>query len=64
MFQAQAVEKGKEQGNDKRTEEDKNFPALESTHYSDAFDTLVYGRIVKDKDSDINTGNIFTIELR
>jgi hypothetical protein len=37
---------------------------MESTHYSDAFDTLVYGRIVKDMDSDVNTGKIFTIESR
>ena len=64
MFQAEAVEKGKDYGKDKKTERDKSFPARESTHYSDAFDTLVHGRIVKDKDSDVSTGNIFTIESR
>lgn len=30
-------------GKDKSSEKDPNFPANESTHYSDALDTLVYG---------------------
>jgi len=38
MFQAQALEKGKDYNEDKRTGAEKNFPARESTHYSDAFD--------------------------
>lgn len=43
LFQAQAKEKGKGFGKDKSTEHDPNFPAEESTHYTDAFDTLVWG---------------------
>lgn len=45
LFQSQAKEKEKGYGKNKSTERDKNFPADESTHYSDAFDTLVIGII-------------------
>ena len=63
MFQAEAVEKGKDYGKDKKTERDKSFPARESTHYSDAVDTLVYGMIVLGLDYTIG-GSMNTIEVR
>lgn len=63
MYQAEAVEKGKDYGKDKKTERDKSFPARESTHYSDAFDTLVYGMIVLGIDYAIG-GSINSIEVR
>lgn len=43
MYQAQAVETDKGFKKNKQTERDPKFPAEESTHYSDGFDTLVYG---------------------
>ncbi len=47
MYQCQAIEKEKGYGKDKRTEKDKNFPAREAPHYSDALDTLVVGVCLK-----------------
>ncbi|MBK8329352.1 MAG: hypothetical protein IPL09_07755 [Bacteroidetes bacterium] len=58
------MEKGNDYGKDKRTEVDKNFPASESTHYSDALDIMVFGRIVLDMESDVSNGSIFIIESR
>lgn len=43
MYQAQAELRKDGFGKDKKTEKDINFPAEESTHYSDALDTLVFG---------------------
>lgn len=43
MYQSQAELKKDGFGKDKKSEKDKNFPADESTHYSDANDTLVFG---------------------
>ena len=63
MSPAAAVEKGKDYGKDKKTERDKSFPARESTHYSDAFDTLVYGMIVLGIDYAIG-GSMNSIEVR
>lgn len=41
--QAPAVIKGGKTAKDKRTETDPNFPALDSTHGSDAFDMILWG---------------------
>jgi hypothetical protein len=43
MYQAQAEQKKDGFGKDKKSEQDANFPADESTHYSDAMDTLAFG---------------------
>lgn len=43
MYKAQAELRKDGFGKDKKTEKDINFPAEESTHYSDALDTLVFG---------------------
>lgn len=43
MYQAQAVETEGGFKKNKQTERDPKFPAEESTHYSDAFDTLLFG---------------------
>ena len=43
VCQAPAEERKDGFGKDKKSEKDKNFPADESTHYSDALDTLVFG---------------------
>lgn len=40
---AEAEQRKEGFGKSKKTEHDNNVPADESTHYSDAFDTLVYG---------------------
>lgn len=43
MFKAQAERRKNGFGKDKGTEKDPLFPAEESTHYSEAIDTLAYG---------------------
>lgn len=43
MYQAQAIEKESGFKKNKQTERDPKFPAEESTHISDAVDTLFYG---------------------
>lgn len=43
ICQAQAEERKNGFGKDKKTEHDPNFPADESTHYTDALDTWVFG---------------------
>jgi hypothetical protein len=43
VCQAQAEQRKDGFGKDKKTEKDKNFPADESTHYSEALDTLCLG---------------------
>lgn len=43
IYQAPAEQKKDGFGKDKSSERDPAFPADESTHYSDAFDTLVHG---------------------
>jgi hypothetical protein len=43
IYQAQAEQKKDGYGKDKSTERDKNFPADEATHYSEALDTLCTG---------------------
>lgn len=48
MYQAQAELTKDGFGKDKKTEKDANFPADESTHYSDSGDTLVYGVLESD----------------
>lgn len=45
MYQAQSEKRKDGFGKDKSTEQDPNFPAEESTHYSDAIDMLIYGLI-------------------
>lgn len=45
MYQAQAIESDKGFKKNKQTERDPKFPAEESTHFSDAVDTLFYGII-------------------
>jgi hypothetical protein len=64
MFQAQAIENERGYKKNKSSERDKKFPAEESTHYSDAYDTLVYGICISDIGF-IDAGNDFVgIELR
>jgi hypothetical protein len=48
MYQAQAELKKEGFGKDKKSEKDPNFPAEESTHYSDSLDTMVYGILESD----------------
>jgi len=43
--QAEAEQRKEGFGKSKKTEHDPKFPAEESTHYSDALDTLVYGML-------------------
>lgn len=43
VYQAPAEQRKDGFGKDKKTEKDENFPAEESTHYSEALDTLVTG---------------------
>ena len=43
MYQAKAEQRKEGFGKDKKSEHDPNFPAEESTHYSDACDTWVFG---------------------
>jgi hypothetical protein len=45
MYQAQAEQRKDGFGKDKKSEQDENFPAEESTHYSDAEDMMVYGML-------------------
>jgi hypothetical protein len=43
LYQAQAEQRKDGYGKNKKSEADPNFPADESTHYSEALDTLIYG---------------------
>ena len=45
---AQAEQRKDGFGKDKKSEHDKNFPAEESTHYSDALDMLIFGMLETD----------------
>jgi hypothetical protein len=42
---AQAEQRRDGFGKDKKSEHDPNFPADESTHYSDALDTMAFGML-------------------
>lgn len=43
IYKSEAEQRKDGFGKDKKSEHDPNFPADESTHYSDALDTMVYG---------------------
>ncbi len=45
MCMAQAEQRKDGFGKDKKSEHDPNFPAEESTHYSDALDMMIYGML-------------------
>lgn len=63
MFQAQAIERGESFKKNKATERDPKFPAEESTHYTDAWDNLVYGVIFSGESYAIDQ-EVNQIELR
>lgn len=64
MYQAQAIEKEGGFKKNKQTERDPKFPAEESTHISDAIDTLVYGITVSGQSFEEVSSEFVGIELR